>query len=136
MSAVARPVHRPIEEESLVSSAHVHDLIAEKSKLERDLRSANAARDNLFRQLNYAVAASKVEHALVVDGMATVITSTGVVRQLQTVKHESSSATEYVHEWVELPAVPGTAAAFRDKPRGNVALDMDCTDGDEEAQSA
>jgi hypothetical protein len=52
MSAAARPIHRPIEEETLVSSAHVHDLIAENADLRRELRVARDRNSTFIRAMN------------------------------------------------------------------------------------
>lgn len=123
---------RPIEQETLVSSAHVHDLMAENRQLRLDLVSANAARDNLFKQLNYAVAAGKVKDTLLVDGMLTVVLSTGRVQQLQQRAIDAPRESGYRAVWVELPAVPGTAAAHLADADGDRTLPfgMDVIDGE------
>lgn len=137
MSAAARP----IEVETLVPAAHVHDLIAENRKLRLNLTSANAARDNLFKQLNYAVAAGKVKDTFLVDGMLTTVSTTGRVMQLQTKAIDTATEAGYRAEWVEIAPVPNTAAAYlaasKDEDRRDaLALGMDVIADDDEEISA
>jgi hypothetical protein len=134
MSAATRPLPRPIEEETLVSSAHVHDLIRDKSDLERDLREARALNTNLMKQLNLAVAAGKVKDSFMVDGMLTVVLTTGRVQQLQTKCIATEHETSYRSIWVDLPAVPGTAARYEEAARTGDRFpgEMDVTDGTED----
>ena len=56
-TATARPLSlpRPVETESLVPSAHVHDAIARAESLERDLKAARVRLRTLTRALNDGV---------------------------------------------------------------------------------
>jgi hypothetical protein len=129
---------RPIEAATLVPSNHVHDLIRDKSELERDLKSARARNATLLKQLNLAVSAGKVQDTLVVDGLLTTVLTTGRVLQLQTKSIESRTEAGYRAEWVEIAPIPGTAAAYLAASKeedARLALDMDVVAGDEEMAS-
>jgi hypothetical protein len=119
---------------ALVPAVHVHDLIAENRELRESLKSANASRDNLFKQLNYAVSAAKIVDTLLVGGALTVVTSTGKVQQLQTEAIVSPTEAGYRARWVDLTPVPGTAAALLSAAThdGALAGGMACVDGEED----
>ena len=130
MSAAARPV----EEETFVSSAYAHDLIAEKSELERELRAARSRNSTFIRCLN-ELQAPKATSLQTVRGdapvarilaLAGLCEAQGHVAVVRFARDENARIVGI--ELAVMKAASGDQAA----PLSTTALDMDVYDGDEE----
>lgn len=111
MSAALRSIDCSPAPDALVPAAHVHDLIAANSQLERDLASARARNATLLRELRRAVQAPSIVGQSTVDGVLTLTYSSGKIMRHEPTCTESRDAVEYSYRWVE-SAAPGTPAAI------------------------
>lgn len=100
---------------ALVAADHVHDLIQEKSQLERDLTSARVRNATLRRELARLVDAPTVVGSHVVDGLLTLTLSTGAVIQRRPHVIDTSEEFGYSFRWVALEPLPDTPAAIVDE---------------------
>lgn len=108
-TATARPLC-PVEEDTLVSAAHVHEAIARAESLERDLTSARVRNRTLYRLLREAAAAPTVVSVL-----------KGPDREFDEIVF-LSNGVRLEHRWteaggwryVQAESVPGTLAAIVD----------------------
>lgn len=97
---------------ALVPVAHVHDLIAAKTQLERDLVSARARNATLLRSLRRSLEAPVIVGQSTVDGVLTITYANGRVVQCQPTAEYTADATSYGFRWIDLTPAPDTAQAI------------------------
>lgn len=85
--------------------------VPDAAQLQRDLTSARTRAATLRRELVRMVAAPTVVSANVVDGMITLVLSTGAVLQRRPHVVDTAEECSFGFRWVEIEPAPGTKAA-------------------------
>lgn len=95
-------------------AATIAELERRIATLEHDLASARVRNRTLRNSLEKLLddAPEVVTDVVLVDGMVTAFLSNGRIEQRTPRAQYSTTDTRFFHEWVNLPPVPGTAAAI------------------------